>query len=558
MKPPVATNVDVGSVVSCRQAWGSNPLSSPAETSRQPVRSKKAIEDPAPADPVEKTRPWSSFPDSVPATDPAVVPTESPLPIHEVDFVELEDGTLIEMIEDPSNAANSLFAVYKNGTAQYAARVDREDRVLVPVPRGQGIFKHMRLPHGTQACHSAVLLGGIGALLLACVDISMDDASLIAAFVISTWFIESLPVAPYLALVGPPRSGKTTLLQILNLVCRRPLLTADVTSAGFYEIYEKLSPTLLVDETLTVSSRRELFHLLKTGTTRGCVTIRKGRSLKAFGPKVISCTELPNDAALNSRCVIITMQETNRTDLAKPTDKKSLDIADALQKQLLQYRLENYHALRLPKVKGHERLYSRTRDLYQALALPIGNQTEFCEYLVHLFETQQEINREPLSPASTALLRFLYKWIHLHLTDGKCAQKELTVGVNVNLERVHETFRLSAREVGRALTSLGFTNRKRTNVGFILWLDLRTRKRIHDLAHDCMIDRESQFQEEAFGNGCGLCMKPADSNPGSIETKADSGIESKGGELREHSAHEGGRGNSPARLLEYGGIVEPT
>jgi hypothetical protein len=68
--------------------------------------------------------------------------------------------------------------------------------------------------------------------------------------------------------------------------------------------------------------------------------------------------------------VIIPMQETNRTDLAKPTDKKMLDIADALQKQLVQYRLELPFA-RLPKVGGDERLYSRTRDLYQALALPI-------------------------------------------------------------------------------------------------------------------------------------------------------------------------------------------
>ena len=77
----------------------------------------------------------------------------------------------------------------------------------------------------------------------------MSDVSLIAAFVVSTWFIEDLAVAPYLALVGPPRSGKTTLLQVLNLVCRRPLLTADITSAAFYEVYEKLTPTLLVDET---------------------------------------------------------------------------------------------------------------------------------------------------------------------------------------------------------------------------------------------------------------------------------------------------------------------
>ena len=340
----------------------------------------------------------------------------------------------------------------------------------------------------------------------------------------STWFLERLQIAPYLALVGLPRSGKTTLLQVLNLLCRRPLLTADITSAAFYEVYEKLGPTLLVDETLTAGNRRELFHLLKTGTTRGSVTLRKGRSLKAFGPKVITWTELPNDAALNSRCVIIPMQETNRTDLAKPTDKKILDLAGDLRKELLQYRLEKYHSLRVPKVEGDERLHSRTRDLYQSLALPLGADSGLGEHLVHLFEKQQEINREPLSPACAAVLRFLYLWIHLNLKEGKCAQKDLTFGVNLNLERLQETFRLNAHEVGRALTSLGFTNRKRTNAGFILWLDVRTRKRIHNLAHDHAIDQERRFLEQGFANGCELCKN---SKPAPAEKKGDSEAKSK-------------------------------
>jgi hypothetical protein len=529
MEPSIATKADVRAIVSHRKALGSNPLLSPSEMSRQNIGSRQSSEDPALGNCVNKSKTCpssSACPDPVPTNGPAGVPSRRSVPEEEIDFAELEGKTLVEAIEDPNNAASSLFAVYKNGTVQYAVTVDRGDRVLVPVPREQGIFKHVRLPRGAHPCSSpAELLGGIAALILACVDLSMSDVSLIAAFVVSTWFIEDLAVAPYLALVGPPRSGKTTLLQVLNLVCRRPLLTADITSAAFYEVYEKLSPTLLVDETLTAGSRRELFHLLKTGTTRGAVTLRKGRSLKAFGPKVISCTELPNDAALNSRCVIIPMQESNRTDLAKPTDKKKLDIADALQKQLLQYRLENYHSLRLPKVEGDERLYSRTRDLYQALALPIGNQADFCEYLIHLFETQQEINREPLMPASIAILRFLYEWIHLHLTDGKCAQKELTFGVNLSLEWLQESFRLNAHAVGRALTSLGFTNRKRTNAGFVLWLDQGTRRRIHHSAHAYAIDQESQFQEEGFGTGCELCNKAPKTH--STEKKGNSGIESK-------------------------------
>jgi hypothetical protein len=468
----------------------------------------------------------STLTNPVPAIESTAAPSESRLPEHEVNFAELEDGTLAEMIEDPNNAANSLFAVYQNGSVHYAATVERGDRVLVPVPREQGIFKHVVLPRGTQPCPPPrVLLGGIAALILACIDTNIIDASLIAAFVMSTWFIESLSIAPYLALVGLPRSGKTTLLQVLNLVCWRPLLTADLTSAAFYEVYEKLSPTLLVDETLTAGNRRELFHLLKTGTTRGAVTLRKGRSLKAFGPKVISCTELPNDAALNSRCVIIPMQETTRTNLVKPTDKKILDSADRLCRALLQLRLQNYHSLCSPKIEGDERLHSRTRDLYQALALALAGDAELCGFLVDAFKIQQDINREPLSPGCAAVLRFLYEWIHLHIKEGKFAQKELTVGVNFNLESLKENFRLNAHEVGRALTSLGFTNRKRTNAGFILWLDRGTRKRIHDLAHTYAIDQGTEFQEESFRNGCELCNR--DSNPASTETKGDSVIESK-------------------------------
>ena len=50
--------------------------------------------------------------------------------------------------------------------------------------------------------------------------------------------------------------------------------------------------------------------------------------------------------------------------------------------------------LSLPKGNGGERLHSRTRDLYHALALPLGKNVDLCGILVDLFEIQQSINRE--------------------------------------------------------------------------------------------------------------------------------------------------------------------
>lgn len=441
----------------------------------------------------------------------------------QTDFAEFEDGTLIEMIEDPNDAANSLFAVYQNGTVRYAETVVREKRTLVPLSRRDEILKHVVFPRAVLPYESVeILLWEIEGLILDCVDLATEKAKALSAFVLSTWFIECLPVAPYIALVGLPGSGKTTLLELLNLLCRHALLTADISSAAFYDVYDKLTPTLLVDETLTAGDRRALFHTLRAGTTRGSVALRKGRSLKAFGPKVVSWTELPNDAALNSRCIIISMQESSRTDLKKVTDSSVIKSAGKLQMALLDYRLRNFgRRLRLPKVEGDQWLYSRSRDLYQALALPVGSDENTCRFLVLFCRFQQAINREPLSRASAEVLRALYEIIHSHPNAAKCANKDLLSTVNLHPGNLT----LNAHEVGRALTSLGFTDRKRTNVGYIFWLDHEIRKRIHKLAHDHAIDQEDSFRR-AF-KGCDLCADQTLSDAVTVKTKGDSGVKQK-------------------------------
>ena len=113
------------------------------------------------------------------------------------------------------------------------------------------------------------------------------------------------------------------------------------------------------------------------------------------------------------------MQETTRTNLAKPTDKMILDSADALRQQLLHYRLENFHSLRLTKVDGDERLHSRTRDLYQALALPLANNPDLCGCFVSFFEVQQEITRELLSPDTAVSFAILVRIYSFHIRRGQ-------------------------------------------------------------------------------------------------------------------------------------------
>jgi hypothetical protein len=426
--------------------------------------------------------------------------------VVETDFAELEDGTLLEMIEDPNDCSKSALAVFKDGEVRYEHQLRRSNRVFVPIPRNDGIVKHLTLPSGARPYGSVQsLLGGISLLLSKCLDVDIVKMLVLASLVVSTWVPEQLPIAPYLALVGLPHSGKTTLLRVLNLLCRRSLLTSDLTAAAIYQAYSRLTPTLLIDETVTAGDKRNLFHILRAGTTPDAIALRKNSSYKAFGPKVVSWIELPSDHALNTRCVIIPMQETTRIDLVKPTDARVLSMASVVRQELLYYRLANYKRLRLPSIPGDEQLHARERDLYQAFGIALGGEIEFCKALVDFFKEQQEINRQPLVPGSAAIVRVLYVHIHLHPNDGKYGNGELTQAVNRDLLRRREILQLNEHAVGRALTSLGLTSRKRTNSGYILWLDLRTRKWIHKLAKDHGIDQQTGALGDVFRRNCDLC-----------------------------------------------------
>jgi hypothetical protein len=136
------------------------------------------------------------------------------------------------------------------------------------------------------------------------------------------------------------------------------------------------------------------------------------------------------------------------------TDPKIQALADDARQMLQQYRLENYNRLSLARVPGAEQLNSRTRDLYEALALPI-NDAKIREFLAMQFQQQQNFNREPLSPVQAAVLQTLDWYIHAYGTDATCGNSNLTDAVNLRLKYDGERFHASPHQVGHVLTSFG-------------------------------------------------------------------------------------------------------
>ena len=273
--------------------------------------------------------------------------------ILETDFAELSDGRIIELIEDPSDKTKTRFIVYAaaSKSIEYCDSVDDGQRTLVPLSRAHSHLRHVCLASGAAPFGTTSNLeAAVGSFLKSTYDVAPKWRIATAAFVLGTWLPERLGVAPYLSLVGPPSSGKTCVMRVLNLLCYRSLFVSSTSASALYETSDRLRPTILLDETLTAGHPREIIHILKTSSTPGAVSLRKDKARLTFGPKVFAWLELPNDAALNSRCLIIPMQKTSRTDLWDVRNPTILEWARQLRMQLMQFRLEHLRDIAIPKI----------------------------------------------------------------------------------------------------------------------------------------------------------------------------------------------------------------
>jgi putative DNA primase/helicase len=151
------------------------------------------------------------------------------------------------------------------------------------------------------------------------------SATAAALWAVHTFTVDSFAISPRLAIKSPEKGcGKTTLLDVLERVSWRALLTPSIQPAGIFRVVEAWRPTLLMDEAdgMNLDDNNALRSILNSGHRRGGKVIRcegetnAPRVFKVFGACPFALIGALPDT-LENRAVAIELQRAKAGEVAK-------------------------------------------------------------------------------------------------------------------------------------------------------------------------------------------------------------------------------------------------
>lgn len=425
----------------------------------------------------------------------------------------------METVRSAEDPRKLLFAVWDGHELSTVPYVERGRERIFPPEAHLKFVTNLRLPTSAlPAIDPGDLFEDLGKVVSEFIDLSHDDLLSVRAQILASWYPGQSVVAPYLWLVGPFVSGKSTLLRLLHCLCRQAIYVADIQASSLHKYINDGKTTLLFDEfDPGRSSCRALYPLLRAGSLPDAFVARNNGLGSLYGPKIFSSRQLPGDAALGSRSLIVRMFRT--TKQLRRVDQETLGkIADEFQNRLLLFRFTNSSLAcegDLPAA-DLEGLNPRTRDLAVSFTKPLGGKPEVIAQMLSILRAHDSDVRaeQSLEP----------EWLAVETLFAQChgrsngdSMSESTIGgiasyLNSRLKQRGEDFQFSAKKIGVVLRGLGIRPISLGNLGNGLRYTSVVKEQIHKLARRFDIDRRAVVYsgglEAGYGGApCDLCEK---------------------------------------------------
>jgi hypothetical protein len=169
------------------------------------------------------------------------------------------DGSAIEAVTSTMSGAVDLLLFRDAARKTIACQVEHEGRIYRPLELEETIRRATRFPHDAKTYGSpGKLFRRISQVIEMHSGLIEYEASLIAAWVASSWIADFLPSAPTLFVSGSEMSRAIVLFRLLHCLCRRAVLLGDLDRRSFLSL-APLAPTLLVNQPSLPPKMRDLW-----------------------------------------------------------------------------------------------------------------------------------------------------------------------------------------------------------------------------------------------------------------------------------------------------------
>jgi Protein of unknown function (DUF3631) len=228
---------------------------------------------------------------------------------------------------------------------------------------------------------SAVLLDDVRRFIRRFVVLDNAQADAITLWASHTHVFDAFTCTPYLAITSPEkRSGKTRLLEVLELLVRKPLPTANISDAALFRAIDSNKPTLLVDEVDGIfgsksREREELRGLLCAGFRRGAVAHRMGgtnnttlQTFQVYSPKAFAGIGDCLPDTILDRSIPIRLKRRTRDEEVERFRLRDVQAeGDELRDRLADWLEPNRDHLAAARPDLPEELDDRAQDVWEPL-----------------------------------------------------------------------------------------------------------------------------------------------------------------------------------------------
>jgi len=197
----------------------------------------------------------------------------------------------------------------------------------------------------------------------------------LALWAMFTYLIEAAEVAPILAVISPEkRCGKTTCVEWLSRLVRRPMPASNISPAALFRSVEAWQPTLLVDEADTfLGSNDELRGILNSGHTRTTAYVvrtvgddHEPKMFSTWGAKLVALIgKLPD--TLQDRAIALELRRKLPSEQVEKLRHAEHGEFETLARQCVRFADDNKVSIRAARPEIPDELHDRAADNWEVL-----------------------------------------------------------------------------------------------------------------------------------------------------------------------------------------------